>query len=442
MSVKSGSRFPQARTESPERGVTIHGVPVSAIGLSHHLVPLDDLARLAEASEPVLQRLDAAELRGLVLLNTCNRFELYFESDSFHSGLETVLAAVRDALPADQKGLVSEFEVYAGQAAVQHLLEVTSGLDAMVVGEAEIIGQVREALRSSGDRASASLHRLFHAALTTAKTVTSETDLGAAGRSIAQVGLGLVESRHFPVAGRRALVVGTGSYARVVTATLERLGCTDVWVYSPSGRAERFAATHPVHPVPADGLAEAIASADVVVTCSGAEQTDGAVLTTGLLTTARRGAPLLPVLDLSLEGDVEPAAESLLNVDLINLEEVGAHAPAEQTAAVLAARDLVNRGVDAYLHLEQGRKATPAVTAIRAHVSHFIEREIETANRRYDAETAAAVAHSLRRVSNALLHTPSLRAAELARSGELEDYSHALHTLFGIEIEPGVEAQA
>jgi glutamyl-tRNA reductase len=72
---------------------------------------------------------------------------------------------------------------------------------------------------------------------------------------------------------------------------------------------------------------------------------------------------------------------------------------------------------------------------MRAHVSQFIEREIESANRRYDAETAAAVARSLRRVSNALLHTPSLRAAELARSGELADYSHALQTLFGIEIE-------
>lgn len=418
-------------------------MPVTAIGLSHHLVPLDDLARLGEVSGPILERLDTSGLPGLVLLNTCNRFELYFESDSFHSGLETALGAVRDALPEPDRSLVDEFEVYAGQAAVQHLLEVASGLDAMVVGEAEIIGQVREALRASGDRASASLHRLFHAALTTAKAVASETDLGAAGRSIAQVGLGLVEARHFPVAGRRTLVIGTGSYARVVTAALERLGCIDVWVYSPSGRAERFAASHPVRPVPADGLAGALATADLLVTCSGGGRTDGPVVTAALLAGARGdSAPLLPVLDLSLVGDVEPSAENLVNVDLIDLEEVGAHAPSEQTAAVLAARDLVNRGVDTYLHLEQGRRATPAVTAIRAHVSQFIEREIEAANRRYDAETAAAVAHSLRRVSNALLHTPSLRAAELARSGELADYSHALHTLFGIDIETGAEAQA
>jgi glutamyl-tRNA reductase len=412
------------------------GVPVTAFGVSHHLVPLDELAHLSQAAGPIREALDAAGLSGQVLLSTCNRFEVYFESTTFHAGLEAALDAVRSALPEPQRALVDQFEVYAGQAAVQHLLEVASGLDSMVVGEAEIIGQVREALATSGDRATASLHRLFHAALTTAKAVSSQTDLGAAGRSIAQVGLQLVEQRHFPLAGRRAVMVGTGAYARVVTAALTRLGCTDLWVYSPSGRAQQFAATHPVQPVPDDGLADAISGADVLVTCSGGEASQGPLVSAAQLERARASATaLLPVLDLSLAGDVAPDAAVLLNIDLIDLEEVGAHAPAEQSASVLAARDLVSRGVDTYLHLEQGRAATPAVTAMRAHVSQFIEREIEAAARRYDPETAAAVARSLRRVSNALLHTPSLRAAELARTGELADYSHALQTLFGIEVE-------
>ncbi|MGC3993658.1 MAG: glutamyl-tRNA reductase [Propionicimonas sp.] len=411
-------------------------MPVSAVGVSHHLIPLEDLAQLGQVTQPSLAELDAAELPGLVLLSTCNRFEVYFESESFHGGLELVLGALRRSLPEDHRALVDQFQVYAGQAAVQHLLEVTSGLDSMVVGEAEIIGQVREALAASGDRASASLHRLFHAALTTAKAVTSQTDLGAAGRSIAQVGLDLVEQRHFALAGRTALVVGTGSYARVVTATLQRRGCTDILVWSSTDRAGRFAESHPVRPVPMDGLADALAAADLLVTCSGSEGSTGAGIDAGLLTRARSGlTALLPVLDLSLSGDVAPDAGDLLFVDLIDLEEIGAHAPAGQTAAVLAARDLVNRGVETYLHLEQGRAATPAVTAMRAHVSQFIEREIEAAARRYDPDTAAAVARSLRRVSNALLHTPSLRAAELARTGELADYSHALQTLFGIEVE-------
>ena len=412
-------------------------MPLTAIGISHHLVSLDDLAELTRVAEQVTTALDAdTSLLGHVMLNTCNRFEIYFEADSFHGALEDVLAVVRAALPPAGSRLVEQFEVYPGQAAVQHLLEVTAGLDAMVIGEAEIIGQVREALAAAGSLAGPSLTRLFHSALTTAKAVTAQTELGAAGRSIATVGLELVEKRHFPLAGRSALLVGTGSYARVVTAALVRRGCTDVTVYSPTGRAEQFAATHPVQPVGEDGLAAAIAATDLLVACSGGAATTGSLIGTGLLAGSRAGViAVLPVLDLSLTGDIDPEAAHLLGVDLLDLEEIGAHAPAEQAAAVLAARDLVTRGVDTYLHLEQGRAATPAVTAMRAHVSQFIEREIESANRRYDAETAAAVARSLRRVSNALLHTPSLRAAELARSGELADYSHALQTLFGIEIE-------
>ena len=416
-------------------GATMLGVPVSAIGISHHVAALEDLALLNRVSDTVVSALEATRLPGLVLLGTCNRFEVYFESPSFHAGLEAVLDAVRGALPAADRGLVDAFEVYAGSGAVQHLLEVASGLDSMVVGEAEIIGQVRAAIGRAGDRASASLHRLFNAALTTAKAVSSETGLGAAGRSIAQVGLALVESRHFRLAGRRVLLVGTGSYARVVTAALARLDCTDVWVYSANGRAGEFARTHAVRPVPENGLAGALAEADLLVTCSGGDSPSGPSIRAAGLVAARAATPaLLPVLDLSLSCDVEPAAADLLGVDLIDLEEIGAHAPAGQAAAVLAARDLVDRGVDTYLHLEHGRVATPAVASIRAHISQFIEREIESAARRYDPDTSAAVARSLRRVSNAMLHTPSLRAAELARTGGLADYSHALHTLFGIEV--------
>jgi len=411
------------------------GVPITAVGLSHHIVTMEQLAVLAGAADRVSQDLvGRPEVSGFVLLSTCNRFELYFDGDTFHGAIEAVLDTVRDALGTEPSDLVGQFEVHAGQLAVQHLLEVAAGLDAMVIGEDEILGQVREALATADAHTTPALRRLFHAALTTGKAVTSETDLGSAGRSIAAVGLDLVERRHFPIAGRRALLVGTGSYARVAVAALQRLGCTDLAVYSRSGRAEQFADSHPVVPVPVDGLAEAIASADLVVSCSGHDQV-GPILTAEVLGARPADAGLLPVLDLSLSGDVDPDAASLVGIDLIDLDEIGAHAPAEHAGAVIQARDLVSRGVDTYLHLESGRAATPAVTAMRSHVTQFIEREIESAARRYDPETALAVARSLRRVSNALLHTPSLRAAELARAGGLEDYQHALHTLFGIDVE-------
>ena len=416
-------------------------MPVFAIGISHHLVGLSDLARLNRATDLITAALDdAPALTGRVVLSTCNRFELYVESASFHAGVDAALAAVRAGLPAADHHLAGEFEVYADEAAVQHLMEVASGLDSMVIGEDEIIGQVRDALARSAGRAGPALHRLFNAALATGKAVSSQTDLGSAGRSLADVGLGLVRQRHFPLAGRRALVVGTGSYARVVVAALLREGCTAVSVYSPTGRAGDFAAARSLTAVGEADLPRALAAADLLVTCSGGERGTGPVIGADLLAAARGPeSGLLPVLDLSLGGDVDPAAARSVKVDLIDLDEIGAHAPAERAAAVLAARELVSRGVETYLHLESGRAAAPAVTAMRAHVGQFIEGEIEGAARRYDPDTAAAVARSLRRVSNALLHTPSSRAAELARTGGLADYSRALQTLFGIAVE--VEAQ-
>lgn len=412
-------------------------VPVTAVGISHHLVPLDELATLSRVATMVAAQLGRSPaLAGHVVLSTCNRFEVYFESSSFHAGVDSVLAAILAGLPEGSRPLADQFQVYAGHAAVQHLMEVASGLDSMVIGEDEIIGQVRDAIAQARSHVSPALQRLFDAALTTGKAVSSRTDLGAAGRSLAAVGLGLVEQRHYPLAGRQALVIGTGSYARVVIAALRRLGCTDLSVYSPSDRASRFAASHPVRPVTAADLPAVLATTDLLVTCSGGESSSEPVITVAALAAARGpGSALLPVLDLSLTGNVEPDAVQLLGVDLIDLEEIGAHAPTEQATAVLAARDLVTRGVDAYLHLESGRAATPAVIAIRAYVSQFIEREIESAARRYDTETAAAVARSLRRVANSLLHAPSLKAAELARSGGLADYASALHTLFGIDVE-------
>jgi glutamyl-tRNA reductase len=416
----------------PDCWTNLPSVPVTAVGLSHHLATPEDLAQISERADP-LEGLIAASpaVDGWVLLSTCNRFELYLDGPSFHELVSATLAAVRKVLPVEGRDLADQFEVYVGQSAVEHLLEVASGLDSMVVGEAEVIGQVRAAIGAAGEHATSSLHRLFHAALTTGKAVASETDLGAAGRSVAGVGLDLVEQRHFSLAGRRALVVGTGSYARVVTAALVRRGCVDISVYSSTGRADAFAESHPV--VPVDDLAQAVREAELVVTCSGSSAET--MIGRDLIEAARDDRPLLPILDLSLSGDVDPAAADLLGVDLIDLEEIGAHAPSDHGSAVLEARDLVSRGVETYLHLESGRVATPAVTAMRAHVSQFIEKEIEVARRRYDPETAEAVARSLRRVSNSLLHAPSLRAAELARTGALADYQQALHTLFGIDIE-------
>ena len=373
-------------------------------------------------------------IRGAVLLATCNRFELYLDATEFHAAVDGARAMVRDLAEPDLPRIDPALSVSVSEGAVEHLFKVACGLDSMVVGEHEIAGQVRQALAHSDATASPVLRRLFQAALTTSKAVASGTMLGSSGRSLASVGLDLIASRFGPLEGRNILLQGTGAYAGVVVAELTRRDATTIRVHSGSGRAAAFADTHaPVVPVPHSELQEALRWADVVVCCSG---TSTRQLTVDLISEARRGrSGPLPILDLALAGDVPADVDQLADVVLIDLDEVARNAPSERAAAVEEALSVVEKGVAAFKHTEGGRQADPAVTAMRAYVSGIIEAEVASAERRHSPETAEAVARSLRRVSNALLHTPSIRAAELARSGELDDYRNALHTLFGIDVE-------
>lgn len=309
----------------------------------------------------------------------------------------------------------------------------------MVIGESEISGQVRAALAASRHHMSPSLQRLFQTALATSKTVATRTQLGQAGRSVASVALDLADARHGRIAQRRVLILGTGAFARVVVAELSKRGCADIWVHSATGRAARFAATHPVSAVPTGELDDALARAELVVACSGGHNV---VLTGRLMAQARFGADAaLPVIDLSQGRDVEPAAAAVPGVDIIDLDTVGECAPSAGAPQILAARKLVEQAVATFMHIEGGRAADPAVIAMRSHIMGIIEAEMGVVARRYPDEVAAAVAQSLRRVSNELMHTPSVRAHELARTGDLDDYRRAMRTLFGIDVTDAQAAQ-
>jgi len=405
-------------------------VPLFAAGISHHEVAADTLAGLARHTGEIVERLlGGGGVRGVVPLATCNRFELYLDVEGFHSAVDHTMAAVLAAV--DDPAAADAFVVYAGQGVVEHLFEVACGLDSMVVGEVEIVGQVRTALAQAEGSVTPPLRRLFQHALTTSKAVVTEAGLGAAGRSLASVGLDLAGIDDFAAA--RVVVVGTGSYARVVVADLVRRGAARIGVYSRSGQAERFAGSHPVRAIAGDGLADALREADLVVCCSG---TGGPVLTPDMLQAVSRGPDRrLPVIDLSGGADVDPGCESLPMLDVVTLDRIGALVPLEQSIAVLRAQETVGRAVATYLHVEEGRTASPAVTAMRSHVQAIIDREIEQATARHSPETAEAIARSLRRVSNSLLHAPSVRAADLARTGDLDDYRRALKTLFGIVVD-------
>ena len=408
------------------------------VGASHHDVTLDELDRLVSAERGLAKRLvDSGEdIAGAVVLSTCNRFEIYLDLNNFHSAIETTTSAVAELADLDKNFVVESMRVVVGTSVAQHLFSVASGLESMVVGEDEIAGQVRLALSTAQSEATTtpSLERLLQRALATSKSVTSSTGLGAAGRSIVSVGLDIVEERHGSVEGSRALVLGTGSYARVVIAALQRRGCTDIGVFSSSGRARNFAQTHDVQAIHMHELADYFGKADMVAACSGAPHPliDKALVEVSRLSPDR----VLPIMDLALSADVAADVRPIANVDVVDLNVIQEFAPREHSSAILEAQDIVLTSVGAFEEFELGRGADHAIVAMRSHVMGIINEEVERIRRRVDPTTAEEVAKSLNRVSNAILHTPSVRAQELARTGDFAEYRRAVHTLFGIDIGP------
>lgn len=415
---------------------------IHVVGVDHESAPLSALASLGSA-DALASRVMAREsaVAGAVLLSTCNRFELICDvSDAFSGAelIEAVRAELVSLAPQVDPRVLAALEVRSGEQAVHHLFTVGAGLLSAVMGDKQVAGQLRRAYESASERGqcTARMHRLFHSCLRTSRAVASTTSLGAVGRSAAGVGLDLAMRGRGDLRGARILLVGTGSFARVVVAELLSRRVGEIACWSASGRAEDFAAHHQVRPVPAEGLVAALREADLVITCSG----NGIVLDTGTLLAAhpefeRPAAVGFPLVDLSLAGDISPSVANLPGVHVVGLAEVVEKANKAQREVIDEAERVVDKGVREHLAKERSRAADPLVAALRQHVAVLLDAEIARCHAKESGEVAEAVERSLRHATGVLLHTPMVRVSQLVEQGRLDDCTQALDTLFGIEVD-------
>jgi len=411
-------------------------VVLLSLTASHHDLDLTVLERLSSDAHAVgRQIVDSTDLvAGAVVLATCNRFELYLDvadADRLPAARAAAAQAVADRSGYTTGDVEGQLRAETEAGTVAHLFAVASGLESMVVGEREIAGQVRRALTAARRDATTTsdLEGLFQAASRVSRAVEGGTGLGSTGRSVVGVALDIAEPGLPAWSGVRCVLVGTGSYAGASLAALKGRGCTDVQVYSPSGRAGQFAAARGVRAVPAGAdLAEHLADVDLVVACSGAA---GAVLTVDSLAAARDGsARPLTVVDLALRHDVDPGVRTLPGVRLVSLHTVAEHAPAEH-AAVQQAREIVARAADDFEAERRVREWNPAVVAERTRVLGGLEAALSALPEDQRDERAE---RSVRRRTRALLHPPTVRAREAARAGDAAGYAAALAELAAIEV--------
>ncbi|GGC88011.1 glutamyl-tRNA reductase [Tersicoccus solisilvae] len=412
-------------------------MPLLSLVASHADQDLETIARLSDGHASLPARLiDDTDIHGVVSLATCNRFELYLDVDQdadLDAVRNAVIATVAADAPVGADTARAAFRMLTGRTVAEHLFAVVAGLDSAVIGEREIAGQARRALGSAQTHrhATGPLIRLFETAARTGKDVGASTTLGARGRSIVSVALDLAaDIAAAPLAGGTALVIGTGAYAGATLASLRERGCTDIRVYSGSGRAAAFVAKRGGTAVDPKHLRDAIADADVIVGCSGSRRQ----VTAEQLGAALPDGHQVTVVDLALSRDFEPEVADLPGVELITLESVRMAAPSEATLPVLQAMDIVSRAAEDFHAKQAARDVDGAIVALRQHTMAVLETELERVRAQHGCTAAAEeVEFAMRRMVKSLLHVPTVRAKEMAARGEQDTYIEGLRAVYGIE---------
>ncbi|GAA3214913.1 glutamyl-tRNA reductase [Microbacterium terregens] len=396
------------------------------VSVSHRTADFDLLGRLSEGATAgaATTLLADGRARGAVLVSTCNRIEAYLDvaPGADTSVAEATLRTLAGTADLPHDALRERAQVLSGAPALHHLFAVTSGLESLAVGEEEIAGQVRRAYEAAREASSTTpeLDTAFQRAAKVSRDVRSATSLGKAGRSLVQFALQLAGTRLTDWRQTRVLIVGTGNYAATTVAALRTLGVSELSVYSLTGRAEKFAKSYGVRPE--RGLRDAVAAADVIITCTNTYS----LTVEEIPDDARR-----TIIDLGLPRNVDPAVGRLPGVELMDLELIATHARLPKLAPDATARQLVSSAADAFA-AEQ--TAAPAIVAFRSHVFDALDSELaRLASKSVPPEQAAAVTQALRHFAGALLHDPTQRARELAARGHVGQFEAGLAAVFGID---------
>ncbi|HET6876134.1 MAG TPA: glutamyl-tRNA reductase [Jatrophihabitans sp.] len=411
---------------------------VIVVGLSHRTAPVSVLERAAVPVDDVrktVEELQRAEMISeALLLSTCNRIEVYADVARFHRGVEEITTVLARHAGLAVSHLSEHLYVHFAEAAAEHMFSVAAGLDSMVVGESQILGQLRSAYALGIDLGSVGsvLHDLTQTALRVGKRVHSETGIDRAGASIVSVALDHAVELLGSLEHRRALVVGAGSMGALAGATLRRRGVAEIVVANRSAeRAARLAETLGGRAASLNDLAGEIAAADVLISSTGST---GLVIEAELVH-ARADRPLA-VLDLALPRDVDPAVAVVPGVSYLDLESLRSGSAMVSDDEIGAAAAIIAEELAEHLAAQQRLAVAPTVTALRARADQVIEAELTRLDSRLPALSAGErreVADAVRRAVEKLLHAPTVRVKELASTPGGDSYAAALRELFDLD---------
>lgn len=422
---------------------------VAVAGMSHRSAPIEVREKVAFppcAGRGFVRRLkDEGVASEAVLLSTCNRTELYavVEDEGSRSRVLDLMAEDRGV---DRAELEETTYWLTDAEAVGHLYRVAGSLDSMVVGEAQILGQVRDAYRLSTEEQSAGsvLNRLFHTSLRVGKQVRTETGIGDSSLSVPRVAVKLAEDVFGSLAGRKALVLGAGEMSEMVIRDLRERGIEEVRIANrTAARASDLVGRVGGVAVDFDSVASELSGVDVIVSSTGSgEWVVGSDDVSAAL--ARREGPLFFV-DIAVPRDVDPVVQTLERAyvyDIDDLQSVVEHNAGERREAAERAEELVQPAVFEFMGWMSTLDVVPLIKELRDEAEKVREHEISKAMKRTDLspDQAEAVEKMSRSLVNKLLHGPISEIKSRAETGPSET-PQMRRRMLGLDVSSGVEVK-
>ncbi len=418
------------------------------VGVSHRTTPIELRERVDFARaglEPALAGLAARNIvREMVVLSTCNRAEIYAAAEN-EDAIEAVAAFFSDYHQVQPDALREHLYVRKGAEATRHLFRVAAGLDSLVVGEPQILGQVKSAYATASDQhyTGSLLNRLFHTAFAAGKRVRSETGLGEGSLSISYAAIALARKIFGKLKHLSVVVLGAGEMAKLTALNLRGQGVENMTIASRTRTtAEQLAAHVGARVADWEGRDEAMMQADILVTATGAPDVILTRQQIERVMRTRRERPLF-IIDIAVPRDVDPAAVEIEQVFLYNIDDLRGIVESNvsrRTAELAAAEAIIQDETDAFISWMQSREIIPTVVALRQRFEMIRRAELSRLNHKLSKlspEAVAQVDHITRLIVEKLLLTPTEKLKAVSDDALAASYSDALSRLFSLaEPEP------
>jgi glutamyl-tRNA reductase len=421
---------------------------VVVVGLNHKTAPISLLERLAIAEEQsakaLHQLLNYEHVVEGVILSTCNRIEVYAGVTKFHGGAQDLRNFLAEFCHVAPEDFSDHLYTYHDEGAVRHLLRVAAGIDSLVIGESEILGQVRRAYAvAEQESATGRLLRMsFVSALRTGKRARSETGIGRNPASISSAAVDLAR-RAFAnggLAGKSVAIIGAGKMGRLAARSLAAAGATDVVIINRSeDRARALARAFGGRVGSFDALHDILETTDIVIssTTSPATVLDRSTVSAAL--EARRRPTPLFIVDIAVPRDVDAAVGDLPGVilrDIDDLRGVAETARGTRVGEVSAVEAIIAEELNRFMSWERAGASAPIAAALRAKGERITAAEIDRIGAELESMTPrqrAAVEQLAHRVAAKVLHGPLSKAKELAGSAQGHLYLVAVRELFELD---------